>query len=192
MRRANCAAPHALIDLPDSHMASQTTRPIADMVLSVTVVIAAVAIYVESLGLPPAHWEPLGSAALPQALCICMSFFALIIFIRAFIALRAQRAAAGSAEAVANNNSEQEFQRRPWTAAGMFGLFAAYVAVMHAGLLGFVEATFLFLVSVCLLFTKGNRRHIPWIIVFALVIAIGNYLIFTKFLYIDLPATSWL
>ena len=174
-------------------MASPTSRPIADMVLSATVVIAAIAIYVESLDLPPAHWEPLGSAALPQALCICMSFFAVIIFIRAVFALRAQKAAAGSAAgAAADAEGERDFQRRPWTAAGMFGLFAAYVAAMHADLLGFVEATFLFLVAVCLLFTKGNRRHIPWIIVFALVISIGNYLVFTKFLYIDLPATAWL
>ena len=173
-------------------MASQTTRPIADMVLSVAVIVAAVAIYVESLGLPPAHWEPLGSAALPQALCVCMSFFAVIIFIRAFLALRRQKATAASGASVENNNDSQDFQRRPWTAAGMFALFAAYVAVMHAGMLGFVEATFLFLVAVCLLFTKGDRRHIPWIIVFALVLSIGNYLIFTKFLYIDLPATSWL
>ncbi|MGI9525298.1 MAG: tripartite tricarboxylate transporter TctB family protein [Hyphomicrobiaceae bacterium] len=174
-------------------MSQQTTRPIADMILSVTVVSAAIAIYFESLGLPPAHWEPLGSAALPQALCLCMSFFAVIIFIRATLTLRAQRIdASATGTSGSLEPGEQEFQRRPWTAASMFILLAAYVAAMHSGLLGFVESTFIFLVSVCLLFTKGNRKHIPWIIVFALVIAIGNYLIFTKFLYIDLPETSWL
>ncbi|MGI9423523.1 MAG: tripartite tricarboxylate transporter TctB family protein [Hyphomicrobiaceae bacterium] len=174
-------------------MTNQSARPIADMVLSVIVVVVAIAIYLESLGLPPAHWEPLGSAALPQALCLCMSFFAVIIFIRAALTLRAQKTVVNAAACAGEQAvGEQDFQRRPWAAAAMFVMLAAYVAVMHAGLLGFVEATFIFLVSVCLLFTKGNRKHIPWIVLFALVIAIGNYVIFTKFLYIDLPETSWL
>ncbi len=172
-------------------MSSEDSRPVADIVLSVIVVIAAAMIYVESLGLPPAHWEPLGSAALPQALCLFMSFLAAIIFVRAVLALNARRAMSKQDRAV-EQDGDRDFQRRPWTAAGMFAMVAAYVATMHLGVLGFVEATVLFLIAVCLLFTRGARRHIPWIIVFALVIAVGNYLIFTKFLYIDLPATSWL
>ena len=55
-----------------------------------------------------------------------------------------------------------------------------------------MEATIVFLVTLCLLFTRAERKHIPWIVGFALVIALGNFLIFTKFLYVDLPMTEWL
>jgi len=172
-------------------MSSGTSRPVADIVLSVIVVIVAGMIYVESLGLPPAHWEPLGSAALPRALCVFMSFLAAIIFVRAVLTLKGRRAAPVLQDSTPEIRDE-DFQKRPWAAAGMFAMFASYIAVMHLGILGFVEATVIFLIAVCLLFTRAAKRHIPWIIVFALVIAIGNYLIFTKFLYIDLPETSWL
>lgn len=159
-------------------MPSGTSNPKADIVLSVVVILLSVVVYINAMGLPPAHWEPLGSAALPQALCVIMTVLASIVLLRGVLALRSY---------APPTEKNEDFRRRPWTAVGMFLLCAAYVAVMDLGILGFVTATVAFLVLLGLLFTRAAKRQIPFIFGFALVIAAGNYLIFTQFLYIDLP-----
>lgn len=159
------------------------SNPKADIVLAIAIILFSVVIYVAAMDLPPAHWEPLGSAALPQALSVIMALLSLYVMIRAIRALKTYAPAKAK---------QEEFQRRPKAAVGMFLLCVAYVGVMDLGILGFVEATIAFLMALCLLFTRAERKHIPWIIGFALVIAFGNFLIFTKFLYVDLPMTEWL
>jgi len=159
------------------------SNPKADIVLSAVVILFSIVIYVAAMDLPPAYWEPLGSAALPQGICVIMALLSLFVMVRAIWALKAH---------VAPAPRQQEFKRRPKAAIGMFLLCVAYVGAMDLGILGFVEATVVFLVSLGLLFTRAERKHIPWIVGFAVVIAVGNFLVFTRFLYIDLPVTEWL
>lgn len=159
------------------------SNPKADIVFSAVVILFSVTIYVAAMDLPPAYWEPLGSAALPQGLSVIMALLALFVMVRAIRALKTH---------AVPPRTQQEFQRRPKAAVGMFLLCVGYVGVMDLGILGFVEATVVFLVALGLLFTRAQRKHIPWIVGFALVIAVGNFLVFTRFLYIDLPVTEWL
>ena len=163
-------------------MPSGSSNPKVDIALSIAVIVLSVVVYVAAMDLPPAHWEPLGSAALPQGLAVIMALLSVIVLVRGVLALRTYEAP---------KPKEREFKRRPWTSVGMFALTSAYVAAMDLELLGFVEATIAFLVALCLLFTRAERRLIPWIVGFAVVIAVGNYLIFTQFLYIDLPMVDW-
>lgn len=164
-------------------MQSNGSNPKADIIFSVSVIVFSVIVYVGAMGLPPAYWEPLGSAALPKALSVIMTLLCLYILVRALLALRTY---------VPPKPKEREFTPRPGSAFAMLVMLAAYIGVMNFGILGFVEATTIFLVALCMLFTHGDRKQLPWIIGFALVIAIVNFLIFTKVLYIDLPVTEWL
>ncbi len=165
-------------------MQSGVTNPKADIVLSITIIVFAIVIYVAAMDLPPAYWEPLGSAALPQGLSVIMALLSLYLLVRGVQALRTY--------VPPKPKTNGEFERRPKAAIGMFLLCVAYVAVMDFGLLGFVEATVAFLVTLVVLFTRADKKKLPWIVGFALVIALGNFLIFTQFLYVDLPVTEWL
>lgn len=165
-------------------MQSGVANPKADIVLSVTIIIFAIVIYVAAMDLPPAYWEPLGSAALPQGLSVIMALLSLYLLVRAVKALRTY--------VPPEKPKQEEFERRPGAAIGMFLLCVTYVGVMDFGLLGFVEATIAFLVILVALFTRADKKQLPWIVGFALVIALGNFLIFTQFLYVDLPVTEWL
>ena len=167
-------------------MPTGNSNPKADIVLALAVIALAVVLYVGTLSLPPAHWEPLGSAAVPRGLCVIMSCLAVVVLIRAVLALRG-----GAPTKSAPANADESFERRPWTAVAMLVLVVLYVAAMNLRVLGFVEATVAFLVALCLVFTRAQRRQIPWIVGFALVIALGNYMVFTHFLYVDLPVVEW-
>ena len=164
-------------------MQSGVTNPKADIVLSVVIIIFAAVIYVAAMDLPPAYWEPLGSAALPQGLSVIMALLSLYLLVRAVKALPFH---------VPPEPVKDDFERRPKAAIGMFLLTVTYVAVMDFGVLGFVEATVAFLVALVVLFTRGDKKQLPWIVGFALVIALGHFLLFTQFLYVDLPITEWL
>ena len=169
-------------------MPSGSSNPKADIVLALAVIALAVVLYIGTLSLPPAKWEPLGSAAVPRGLCVIMSCLAAVVLARAVLTLRK---GAPKVRAAVPLDAEEAFERRPWTAVVMFGLVVLYVAAMDFHLLGFVEATVAFLVALGLVFTRARRRHIPWIVGFALIIAVGNYLVFTHFLYVDLPVVEW-
>ena len=169
-------------------MPSGNSNPKADIVLALAVIALAVVLYIGTLSLPPAKWEPLGSAAVPRGLCVIMSCLAAVVLARAVLVLRK---GAPKARASAPANADESFERRPWTAVAMLVLVVLYVAAMNLRVLGFVEATVAFLVALCLVFTRAQRRQIPWIVGFALVIALGNYMVFTHFLYVDLPVVEW-
>ena len=157
-------------------------NPKADIVFALAVIALSVVVYVGAMDLPPAYWEPLGSAAVPQALSVIMSLLSLRVLIRAGLALRTH---------VPKPRTDEGFKRRPMTAAGMFVLCVLYVAAMDSGLLGFIEATIAFLIALGVLFTRAQRSQLPWIAGFAVVIAVANYFVFTQILYVDLPTAAW-
>lgn len=157
-------------------------NPVADIVLAVVVLLFAAAVYWQTLGLPPPRYEPLGSARLPQVLCVMMGVFALIILARGVAALRRRRI---EAEPPA---PALPYRKRPMLAAGIYLLTAAFVAVMDFRLLGFTWAGLIFVFAAGLLLSDFDRRQAPWLAGFAVILAFGSYTIFTRLFYIDLPS----
>lgn len=160
-------------------MGEPPTRPWADIVLALLVVGFATAIYWQTLSLPPPRYEPLGPAALPQALAVMLVVFALIIMARG---LRGLRAGAGRVP-----EEPAEFQPRAGRAAVAYGVTAAFVATMDLRVAGFVGASLVFVVVLVLVLSRPSWRELPWIMGFAIVLSLGSYLVFTQWFYIDLP-----
>lgn len=148
---------------------------------------AAVAIAIGGLVLagtrdiPPALYDPLGSAALPCAAAGLVILLALTMAVRSLSRLRA---ATTGRPAHAETAAAPE---RNLLAAGFVGATIAYAAAMQAGWLGYREATLAFFVVAGLMLARGRRRLVVPILVTALAISVGGYQLFTQLFYVALP-----
>jgi hypothetical protein len=79
------------------------------------------------------------------------------------------------------------FRPRPWLAVGVLAVLVLYVASMDLRLLGFVPASILALVLIGAMLTGFDRRRLPWLAGFVVILVIGVQLLFTRVFYIDLP-----
>lgn len=131
--------------------------------------------------IPPALYDPLGSAALPGAAAGLVILLALAMLARAaatlHFAMVGERPSPGPVPAPERNG----------LAAAFLVTTIAYAAVMQVGWLGYREATLAFLVASGLMLARGRRRLILPILVTALAISIGGYQLFTHLFYVALP-----
>ncbi len=158
-------------------MEGSRREPLADILFAVTVLALAGIVWWGTASLPPPRYEPLGSAALPRALALAMALLGLVLLGRAWAGRRLQAAPA----------SDLGFRPRPWLAAGVLAVLVLYVASMDLRLLGFVPASILALVLIGAMLTGFDRRRLPWLAGFVVVLVIAVQLLFTRVFYIDLP-----
>lgn len=166
---------------------ASTNNGKADLAFAVIILVFSAVIYWQTLDLPPPRYEPLGSAAVPQALCVIMSLLALVVLVRALVGRSKTKASSPAIQQAAKQQDTGDFIRRPWLAVGAFLLSSVYIAAMDLKLLAFIPATILFLALLGLLLTRGVWRQLPWIIGFSCALTVSCHLIFTKVFYIDLP-----
>jgi putative tricarboxylic transport membrane protein len=150
--------------------------PRADVALAIAVAAFAGLLWWEALKIPPPFFDPLGSAAVPKAIAVALAALAIIILVRALLALPWPA-----------RQPPRDYRPRPDIAAGIVVLVFAYVGVMQLRLLGFELATILFLIAAAALLGRMNRMTLALGVVCALVIGIGATWLFTGFFYIDLP-----
>ncbi|MEZ5861575.1 MAG: tripartite tricarboxylate transporter TctB family protein [Geminicoccaceae bacterium] len=152
-------------------------EPLADILFAVAVLALAGIVWWGTASLPPPRYEPLGSAALPRTLAVVMALLGLVLLGRAWAG---RRQAAPAAVGLG-------FRPRPWLAVGVLAVLVLYVAAMDLRLLGFVPASILALVLIGAMLTGFDRRRLPWLAGFVVILVIGVQLLFTRVFYIDLP-----
>ena len=149
-----------------------------DFWVSLFLVALSVAMFWESLSLPPAFYDPLGPAAVPRALALFIGILSVIVLVRA------TRRTSGSAGEAADPPTHRP---RATLALILYGLTLCYVLILALGVLRFGIATFLFLLIFMGIMTGFDRRRIPVILAIALVTGFGCQYLFTQVLIIDLP-----
>jgi putative tricarboxylic transport membrane protein len=158
----------------------------ADLILAVGVWVLAGAAYGGAEALPPPLFDPLGSAAAPKLVSIVLAVLAAAIVVRRWLLLRAAPAARE------DDGGEAPAPLRPDVAAASIAITLGYAGVMTFGLLGFREATVLFVILLGGAMSRFRRSTMLALVPLALVVAIGCAWLFSAVLYIDLPATEWL
>jgi putative tricarboxylic transport membrane protein len=152
--------------------------PKADILLAVGMIILSVVFYIASLDVPPPRYEPLGSAALPQALSVIAALLSVIVLVRAVPALKSYKPA---------EKNVSDVTPRPGLAVLVFCLTLAFIAVMDLELLSFVPAGIIYLTAVGYFMTHRDLKRLPRFFGFSVILVTSCYFIFTKIFYIDLP-----
>lgn len=152
--------------------------PKADILLAIGMILFSATVYFGSRDLPPPRYEPLGSAALPNGLAAIMVFLSVILIIRAIPHLKSFEAA---------KDKITDVTPRPGLSLSIFGLTLVFIGLMDFQILGFIPAGILFMTAVGYLLTHGNLKRMPLFFAYSVVLIVGNYYLFTKVFYIDLP-----
>lgn len=154
----------------------------ADFVFAIVIIAFSALVYWQTLGLPPPRYEPMGSAAVPQALSVIMASLAAVVFIRAGMRWRRARQVL-----VEQKPAQVHFIRRPWLAVWTFVVTIIYVAAMDQKLIGYLFATPLYVCVTGMLLTRGDWQQLRWIACFAVGLSVICYFLFTRVFFIDLP-----
>ncbi|MEM9027231.1 MAG: tripartite tricarboxylate transporter TctB family protein [Pseudomonadota bacterium] len=146
----------------------------AEIVVSLIIIAACIAVIIETLGLPPGSFEPLGSAPVPQVTA------GLIIILCSLVIVTALRR---------DGSDGDVSDEQPASAFFLAVLTLAYAGAFHTKLVDFgvMTAAFLF-VAIWGLERFRTRVVLPAAIV-ALIVGFGAKFIFTQVFVVDLP--SW-
>lgn len=159
-----------------------TTARLEILVYAVLLCIVT-AVFWSTLDLPASTREPLGSAAIPQAVSLIIAIFCLILILRA---LRAQRDAA-TAPAAETATPPSAYRQRTDKAVICFGLALVFAFALDQRLVNAAMLTPAFLLAMMLVLTGFRPRSILPSVVIALIVGITTTYVFKHFFYIDLP-----
>ena len=148
----------------------------ADLQFAAFTVAVAVVLLVGASVLPPPLFDPLGSAAVPQALAVILLALSASVV---WSAWKARRARMG-----ARTTSDWGGLLR---GAAIVGLTALYAALLEARFVPFWLATALFVPLGAFILAGREPRVLGVSLVLALVLGVGGQFVFTRFFYIDLP-----
>ena len=149
-----------------------------DIGVSVALMVISVAVFWESLSMPPAFYDPIGPAAFPRALSVTIFFLSIILIIKAL------RLHSGKSSQTAR---QPAYRLRPDLAVGAAILTGIYVLLLTLRLLSFGVITTAFLISFIMLLMPFDRKRLLIAIIIALMMGFGGGYIFTHVFYIDLP-----
>jgi putative tricarboxylic transport membrane protein len=152
--------------------------PKADILLAVGMIIFSAIVYQGSLELPPPRYEPLGSGAIPKGLAAIMTALSILLIIRALPHLKSFKKI---------GDQITDVTPRPKLSALVLGLTAAFIAVLDFEILTFIPAGIIYMTAVGYFMTHGNFKRLPYFFAFSVAMVVGNYYLFTKIFYIDLP-----
>lgn len=163
----------------------------AELILALCMMVLSVAVWIAADLLPPPIFDPLGSAAVPKLIAIIVAFLSAAMLGQR-LSGTADRGAVPDPGDPAKDDKETVAPLRPWIAVGSFIAMAFCPTVMAAGLLGFRETTFIFILALGGILSRFSRRTMTILVPTAALLAIGLSWLFGGVIYIDLPPTSWL
>lgn len=156
-------------------------RKTAEIGFALFILVLSAAVWWASLDLPPAMLEPVGPAAFPQAVASIIGLLALVVLGRAL-------SPGALAQGAMVDRPPSEAGRRRWGLALTTLLMSiAYLAAMEVELLGFREATVIYLVALGAALVEFDRRRMIPVTAIALIVGVGTHYVFTRLFYIDLP-----
>lgn len=159
----------------------------AELILGLCLWVLSAAVWMAADRLPPPIFDPLGSAAVPKLVAVILALLAAAMLVQ-----RLAGHADASMIADPGGPGDQSAPLRPAVAAASFCAMIAYPLAMATGVLGFREATFLFMLVLGGLLSRFARREMIILLPVSAVLAIGLAQLFSGVLYIDLPVTRWL
>jgi putative tricarboxylic transport membrane protein len=160
----------------------RTSEARTDVALAGGLMLFSGLLYYEAERLPPPFFDPLGSAAVPKLTALVLTVLAALLVLGRL--LRAGQAAGPG-------TAGHERRGAPLVALGAVLIPIAYVALMQVRLLGFREATVLFVFALGALLGRRRRWGLVALAGLALLIGIGFDYLFTQVFYIDLPRAGW-
>ena len=149
-----------------------------DIGVAAALIVICVAVFWESLSMPPAFYDPIGPAAFPRALSVTIFFLSIILIIKAL------RLPSGKSSQTAR---QPAYRLRPDLALGAAILTGIYVLLLTLRLLSFGVSTTAFLISFIMLLMPFDHKRLLIAIIIALMMGFGGGYIFTHVFYIDLP-----
>ena len=149
-----------------------------DIGVSVVLIVLCVAVFWESLSMPPAIYDPIGPAAFPGALSVTIGFLSMMIMLSSF------RAPSGESRQA---TQKPAYRLRPDLAVGSTILTVVYVLLLALRLVSFAISTTVYLIFTIMLLMRFDLRRLPIAIIIALMMGLGCGYIFTHVFYIDLP-----
>ncbi len=149
-----------------------------DIGVSAALIVISVAVYWESLSMPPAFYDPIGPAAFPRALSVTICFLSIILIINA-----CWRPSGKSIQAV----RQSAYRLSPDLAVGSAVLTGVYILLLTLRHLSFAVSTTVYLISFIMLLMPFDRKRLLYAIIIALLMGFGGGYIFTHVFYIDLP-----
>jgi putative tricarboxylic transport membrane protein len=149
-----------------------------DIGVSVALIMISVAVYWESLSMPPAFYDPIGPAAFPRALSVTICFLAIILIITAL------RLPSGRSNQADRQSSHRLRLDLTVGSAVLTGFYILLLTLRH---LSFAVSTTAYLISFIMLLMPFDRRRLSISIIIALIMGFGGGYIFTHVFYIDLP-----
>ena len=156
------------------------SKDIMDIVISSILITIATLTFVCTIGAPLPLYDPLGSVALPRALCIIVAILSSIIFIKGIRNLKF------TSNTKINNNadhSNSHYKKVVW----VIFFTIIYIYFMDKGIVGFKVSTITFLTLSGWILIPHSRMLMIFQTIMALMIGIGGYYIMTKLFFIDLP-----
>lgn len=149
--------------------------PRVDLAVALLLIVVCGAVLWETGDIAPPVFEPLGSAAIPQAVAVLIMLLSGVVLIRAL----ARRRGTGSAAAAG--------PARYLDAVAVLGLTALYVLAMQWRLLSFALITAAFLTATIGLLVRFRPRRLPLVLAVALAVGYGCQYLFTRVFIVDLP-----
>jgi putative tricarboxylic transport membrane protein len=159
-------------------MMKKQVDPKSDIILAIGMIIISAVVYIGAMELPPPRYEPLGSGAIPKGLAVIMAVLSVFLIIRALPHLKTFEG---------NHDEITDITPRPLLAAITFGLTMLFIAVLDFEILSFMPAAIIYMTSIGYFLTHRNLKRMPYYFAFSVVMVVGNYYLFTKVFYIDLP-----
>ena len=152
-----------------------------DLGLAALVVALAILVHTEVAKLPPPFFDPLGSAALPRLLSRLLMLLAVMLVVGNVIGTR-RRGASG----------DPEPRGAPLVALSVVTTAVAFIASMQLGLLGFLEASVLYLFVSGMILGRVEARRVLPLALGAVAAGLFFFVVFTKIFYVDLPSSRLL
>jgi len=159
----------------------------AESILAVCMIALSAAVWIAADRLPRPIFDPLGSGAVPKLVALLVMALAAAMLVQRLLGT-ADRGAVPDP----GDPTDRVAPLRPGIAVGAFAAIAACPAVMDAGLLGFRETAFVFILALGGILSRFSRRTMTILVPTAAMLAVGLSWLFGGYFYIDLPATPWL
>lgn len=156
-----------------------------DLILGLGLYVFSGVLYWQASLLPPPFFDPLGSAAVPKFAALVLTTLATIVLLRRLLDRSDEPAPVDEA----TPPDEAPARPAPMIALGAVLVPVAYVLIMATGMVGFREATILFVFAMGALLARFRRGPVLILIPAALALGLLFDFIFTQVFYVDLPRT---
>lgn len=166
-------------------MSNARSTAILEIVVYGVIILIAGAVFINAMGLPVSNREPLGSASIPQAVCVLIAFLCAILLLRAVATLRTTRADVPAKPSGAE--AAPSYVRRYDLSLALFVLAIAFTVILQERWVKAEILTPTFLTAGILILNRFRPRSIIPSVVIGVVVGLATTYVFKNFFYIDLP-----